>query len=82
MRTYKARNRDNLIEQRNQNSLTHLLKAKDMTLEDKQELVRERNEYLFVFGDKLLPQGWHDYETYINKLYLGEVEAQEQGEYK
>ena len=73
MRNYKARNRDNLIEQRNKNSLTHLLKDKTLTLEQKRELVRERNEYLFVFGEKLLPQGNTSYETYINKLYLGEA---------
>ena len=82
MKSYKTRSRDTLLEQRNQNSLTHLLKAKDLTLEQKQELVKGRNEFLFVFGDKLLPQGWQDYDTYINKLYLGEVEAQTQGEYK
>jgi hypothetical protein len=72
MRSYKARNRDSLLEQRNRNSLTHLLKAKDLTLEQKQELVRERNPFLYIFGDHLVPQGEQDYATYINKLYLGE----------
>lgn len=72
MRIYKSRNRDSLLEQRNRNSLTHLLKDKELTLEDKQELVKERNPYLFIFGSNLTPQGGNDYETYINKLYIGE----------
>jgi hypothetical protein len=72
MRSYKARNRDSLLEQRNRNSLTHLLKAKDLTLEQKQELVKERNQFLFIFGSNLTPQNDMDYATYINKLYLGE----------
>jgi hypothetical protein len=67
----QPRCRANLIEQRNTNSLTHLLKAKDITLEQKREMVRERNEYLFVFGDNLTPQGGRSYEDYINHLYLG-----------
>lgn len=82
MRTYKTRNRDNLIEQRNQNSLTHLLKNKELTLEQKQELIKERNPFLYVFGDYLVPQGDRSYEEFINHQYLGEVEAQAQGEYK
>lgn len=84
MRSYKARNRDNLIEQRNQNSLTHLLKDKELTIEQKQGLVRERNPYLHVFGDRLelFNEGYQSYEEFINHLYLGEVEAQAQGEYK
>ena len=84
MRTYKTRNRDNLIEQRNQNSLTHLLKAKDLTLEQKQFLVGERNPYLHVFGERLevFNEGYQSYEDFINHQYLGEVEAQAQGEYK
>jgi hypothetical protein len=53
-------------------SLTHLLKAKDLTLEQKQELVKERNPFLYVFGEKLVAQGDKDYATYINHLYLGE----------
>jgi hypothetical protein len=72
MRKYKSRCRENLIEQANSNSLMQLLKATDMSLERKQELVKERNEFLFIFGEKLLPQGNDDYATYINKLYLGE----------
>jgi hypothetical protein len=71
MRTYKARNRSTLIAQRNQNSLTHLLKEVE-TLEEKQALVKERNPYLHIFGDKLVAQGSQSYEDYINHLYLGE----------
>ena len=61
-----------LIDQRNTNSLTHLLNAKDITLEQKRAVVRERNEYLFIFGDNLTPQGGRSYEDYINHLYIGE----------
>lgn len=68
--TFKPRNRANLIEQRNQNSLTHLLKEVK-TLEEKQALVKERNPYLHIFGDKLVAQGSRSYEEYINNLYLG-----------
>jgi hypothetical protein len=71
MRTYAPRNRVTLIEQKNQNSLTHLLKN-SMTVLEKRELVVARNPYLFIFGDKLVPQGGQDYATYINKLYIGE----------
>ena len=69
--TFKPRSRVNLIEQRNQNSLTHLLKSVP-TLDEKRELIRERNPYLFIFGDNLKPQGGRSYEEYINHLYLGE----------
>jgi hypothetical protein len=54
------------------NSLMQLLKATDMSIERKQDLVRERNPFLFVFGEKLEVQGSSDYATYINKLYLGD----------
>jgi hypothetical protein len=50
-----------------------LLKDKELTLEDKQEIVKERNPYLFIFGGNLTPQGSNDYATYINKLYIGEA---------
>lgn len=71
MRKYKSRSRETLIEQRNQNSLTHLLKS-EVSLGKKRELVRTRNPLLFVFGERLEVQGGQDYATYINKLYLGE----------
>lgn len=68
--SFKPRSRVNLIEQRNQNSLTHLLKQEG-TIEEKRELIRERNPYLFIFGDHLTPQNGKSYEEYINHLYLG-----------
>jgi hypothetical protein len=48
MRKYKSRNRESLIEQRNQNSLTHLLKNKELTIAEKRALVAERNPFLYV----------------------------------
>lgn len=56
MKTYKPRNRDTLIAQRNKNSLTHLLRNKDLTLEEKRALILERNPYLYIFGTKLVVQ--------------------------
>lgn len=74
MRTYKPRNRDKLLEQRNQNALTQLLKSK-VPLEEKREMVRERNEFLFVFGDhlKVFNQAYQSYEDFINHQYIGEA---------
>jgi hypothetical protein len=72
MRKYKSRCRENLIEQANSNSLMALLKTTDMSIKRKQDLVRERNPLLFVFGERLEVQGGSDYATYINKLYLGD----------
>lgn len=54
MRTYKARNRDTLIEQRNRNSLMYLINNKDLTMEQKRALVKESNPYLYIFGKKLV----------------------------
>ena len=84
MRKYKSRNREKLIEQANQNSLTHLLKDKQLTTEDKQKLIAEHNPLLFIFGERLNPHNHYDlqdYNSFINHQYLGEVEAQSQGEY-
>jgi len=50
MRKYKSRNREKLIEQRNENSLTHLLKDKTLTIEQKRELVAERNPFIYALG--------------------------------
>ena len=67
----QPRCRASLIEQRNINSLTHLLRSNEVSIYKKRELVRERNPYLFIFGDHLTPQGGRSYEDYINHLYLG-----------
>jgi len=48
MRTYKSRNRESLIEQRNANSLTHLLKNPELTITEKRALVAERNPFLHL----------------------------------
>lgn len=72
MRKYKSRCRENLIEQANSNSLMALLKTTDMSLKRKQELVKERNPLLFVFGEKLEVQGNRSYHEFINHLYLGD----------
>jgi len=77
MRKYKSRSRETLIEQRNQNSLTNLLKNEGLTLEQKQQLVKERNPFLHIFGDRLVAQGGRSYMEFINHLYLGEAIKQE-----
>jgi len=70
---YKARNRDTLIEQRNQNSLTHIIKNKDLTTEDKTNIVTERNPYLHIFGSPLTQPHYEEtYTDWINRQYLGE----------
>ena len=51
MRSYKPRK--SKISDTNQNSLTHMLKNKDLTMEQKRALVAERNPYLYIFGEKL-----------------------------
>jgi hypothetical protein len=63
MRKYKSRNRESLIEQRNQNSLTHLLKNKELTIAEKRALVAERNPFIYALGigginasNKAIPQ--------------------------
>jgi len=52
----------------------YLLKSK-VTLEEKRELVKSRNELLFIFGDKLsvFNQAYQSYEDFINHQYLGEA---------
>lgn len=71
--SFKPR-KNTLIEKANLNSLTHLLKSK-VTLDEKRELVKERNELLFIFGDKLsvFNQAYQSYEDFINHQYLGEA---------
>jgi hypothetical protein len=66
------RSRATLIEERNRNSLTQLLTSKTLTIEEKQALVKERNEFLVIFGDNLTPQGNTSYQDFINHLYLGD----------
>jgi hypothetical protein len=67
----KPRSRAKLIEQIEKESLMMLIKSK-VTLDEKRELVRERNPFLFVFGDRLVAQGSRSYEDFVNHLYLGE----------
>ena len=50
MRKYVARNRKKLIDQRNENSLTHLLKNKELTIAEKRALVTERNPFIHALG--------------------------------
>jgi len=50
MRTYKPRSRIKLIEEANKGSLTHLLKNPELTIEQKRELVAERNPFIYALG--------------------------------
>ena len=50
MRTYKPRSRIKLIEEANKGSLTHLIKDKTLTIEQKRELVAERNPFIYALG--------------------------------
>ena len=53
MKQYTFKPRKSKLKDVNENSLTHLLKNKDLTMEQKRELVAERNPYLYIFGEKL-----------------------------
>lgn len=44
----RGQKRLGLIEQRNRNSLTHLLKDPELTIEQKRELVQERNPFIYA----------------------------------
>jgi uncharacterized protein Smg (DUF494 family) len=50
MRTYKSRSRIKLIEEANKGSLTHLIKDKTLTIEQKRELIAERNPFIYALG--------------------------------
>lgn len=63
MRTYKPRNRGKLIEQANANSITHMIKSKDLTIEQKRAMVVEKNPFLHLLflggnnaSNKAVPQ--------------------------
>jgi hypothetical protein len=72
MRTYRVRDRSLLIEQRNQNSLTHLLKSKGLTLEAKTALINERNPYLHAFGSPLTKPHYEEtYADWVDRQYIG-----------
>lgn len=92
MKTYKPRNRDKLLEQANANSLHTLIKSK-VTIAEKREVIERTNPLLYALGERLTPHDHYNisnphnpisvsYADYINHEYLGEVEAQAQGEYK
>jgi len=74
VRKYKARNRDSLIAQANQNSIATLIKTPTMTAQEKRAMIAERNPYFYVFGERLLPMSV-DYHDHLNRLYLGECDV-------
>lgn len=81
VRKYTPRNRDKLIEQRNQNSLTHLLKNTELTEEEKRKLITQSNPLLYIFGENLTVV---DYQAqYMNEVQaqLNEANQQTQREY-
>lgn len=44
----RGEKRRSLIDERNRNSLTHLLKDPELTIEEKKALVAERNPFLYL----------------------------------
>ena len=61
------------LEQEAQNSIWHRLKLCE-TREEKEELVRESNNLLYVFGGFLRAwKGWKSYEENMNEMYLGSI---------
>ena len=74
-RTYRPRTRGKLIEQANRNALTHLLLNKALTIEDKCNLVNERNPYLHIFGETLTLKRYEEnYADWVNRLYIGDTQ--------
>lgn len=69
-----VRSRKKLLEQANANSIATLIKSKTMTAQEKRDMIAERNPYFYVFGERLLPMSV-DYHDHVNKLYLGECDA-------
>jgi hypothetical protein len=55
MMPYTFKPRKSKIKDVNENSLTHLLKNKDLTIEQKRALVAERNPFIYALGTKLNP---------------------------
>jgi hypothetical protein len=87
-----ARKRLRLLEEAQLNSLSHLIKVETNT-QHKRNLIAERNPLLYALGEKLTPHDHYNinnpsnpvsqtYQQYIDHEYIGEVEAQLQGEYK
>lgn len=75
VRVYEpVRSRKRLLEQVNANSLATLIKDKTKTPQEKRDMIRERNPYFYVFGERLLPMSV-DYHDHVNKLYLGECDV-------
>jgi hypothetical protein len=70
---YKPRNRDKLIEQANRTFISCLIKS-DMTATQKRDMIAEKNPWLYIFGERLLPMSV-DYHDHENKLYLGECDV-------
>ena len=54
------------------NAVHQRIKTLD-TLQEKQDLVRKTNPYLYAFGERLLAQQHLSYADWLEKLYLGEV---------
>lgn len=72
MRVYKPRNRKSLIAQRNENSLTHLLGNKELTIAEKRALVSERNPFIYALGTKLIPatpKTLEEYADYADRVH-------------
>ena len=67
----RSRSRKNLIAQANENSITTLIKTLT-TVEEKRELIRERNPLHYVFGEKLVAKkGSESYEEFMSRTYIG-----------
>lgn len=64
------------LEQERQNSIWH--RIKDMqTREEKVDLVQTTNPMLYVFGGFLsVWKGYEDYETNMNRLYIGKTKGE------
>ena len=69
--TKGGRSRDNLLDRDGKNSIHYRIKNLT-TLEEKRDLVIKTNPFLYIFGEKLIPQQHLSYADWIAKQYLGD----------
>ena len=72
MRRYAPRSREKLLERQGLNTVHHKIKTLE-SAEEKRELIAEHNPFLYIFGNKLLPQNHLSYADYLAKLRLGKA---------
>ena len=66
----------NKLAQEAQNSIWYRIKQLQ-TREEKIDMIKEGNPLLYIFGEFLMVwKGYEDYETNLNRLYLGKIKGE------